>query len=650
MARRTELDTSLDIDTVLERLNQASEPEAESQSTPQQEETLAPGGFRVTKDADGNPVWEIVQETPQERMARMDRRYRQSLSLLDENDVLFDNHAIQIDPTAPDRVAILERKKGPFDPSVIALKQLRANFKEFDYGANGLVPAGSEEAKAYHAAIQAVRDGKVRLPTVSEYQKQKKEYEERMKQMETTNNGVPPVNPSIPNTPPQPTPPPAPVPEQNVAPPPVTINPDSVVRAQGFDIPKEEPPVTQAPPTPEATPKVAQVAPINMFEMQDKLRAQQQPVPQQPVQQPEAPKAEETAQFSVPAEKAETFYDSLPEEEKQKVTRAKIIQINEVNKISVPATDKVIATPDAYRKIVKRKVAGEFVEVVLPNSGYIATVKPATSMAMATLIPDTMDEIGKVIPDYAKRYQFAYDYLVTTSVGPMSYNEFLNETGHGDLDALLWAIYKASTANTEISINCSNPKCRKAHKHKFSPDNAVNLALLSNATKVQINTIISARDVEGDAKIIHKEAPAVNVKTYELNPYCFVSIKVPDAQMMIERVPIADVIVERYSRTIFGSMCYIKEMRVSYDEGANWYTITDPGLICEEIYNMGDDELEILLTVIQEMTEKQFDSYSFRIPGPITCPFCGTVDPEIREDILIDHMLFFRVNQLALRE
>lgn len=648
MARRAHLDTSLDIDSVLERLEHASEPEQPPEKPEAQ--TLNAGEVCVSYDADGNLVWEIVQETPQERMARLDSRYRKALGLIDENDVLFDNQAIEYGPDIPDRVAILEKKKGSFDPSVIALKQLRSKFSDYDFGSNGLVPKGSNDAQIYHMAIQAVRDGRIRLPTVTEYNEQKKEHEERMKQMETTNTGVPPVATTPPNqmnsqqpvTPPpqQQTPPSAP--QQ------VTVDPKNVVRAQAFDIPAEQPQAPAAQPAPEHE-ETSKQAPINLFEMQERLQAQK--LQEAPAAQPAPePTPEQSAQFNVPIEKAETFYGSLPEEEKKKVVKAKVIQINEIDKVSVPMTGKIIATRDEYRRVVKRKISGDFVEVPLANSGYIATMRSAPAMQMATLVPENLDDIGNVIPDYGKRYQFVYNNLITTSVGPMSYNDFLRETGHGDLDALLWAIFKASSPNVEVSITCSNRKCLKTHRHKFSPDNVLNMAMLSNETKAQINRIIAARDIEGDAKIVHSEAPAVTLKTFELNPWCFVSVKVPDAQMMIERTPIADAIVQQYSKTIFGAMCYIKEMRVKYEESGEFYTITDPGLICEEIFNMGDDELEILLTVIQEVAETQYDSYSFKIPGPIVCPHCGTVDPEIVDEVLIDHMLFFRANQIALRE
>lgn len=419
----------------------------------------------------------------------------------------------------------------------------------------------------------------------------------------------------------------------------------NVVKARGFDV--SIPPQNKGPAPEQKDTQTRQ--PINLVEMQAALQKNQQNSVPPKIDSPQKT-VEQPVEFNVPAEKAEDFYNALPQDDKAKVAKAKVIRINEIHDVSVPMSDKIIATRDEYRRIVKRKVAGEFVEVPLANSGYIATLKPAPTMAIASIIPDDIDAIGNTVPDFGKRYQFVYDHLVTTSVGQMSYNGFLNRTAHTDLEALLWGIYRASSPDTELMVTCSNSKCHKGHRHKFSPDNVVNLAMISNATKAQINRIIAARDVEGDAKIVHNEAPAVNLKTYELNPYLFVSIKTPDAQMMIERVPIAETIISRYSQTIFGILCFVKEMRVSYDEGKQWYTITDPGLICEEVYNMSDDELEILLTVTGDIADQQFDGYSFKIPGPIVCPHCGNVDPEIREDILIDHILFFRVNQIALRD
>lgn len=177
MARRETLDRSLDIDEVLERLGRVSTLEEPPQ--PNSTQDGESDQVQVVYDADGNPAWEITEETPQERMARLDARYRRTLSLIDKEDTLFEHTSVKVDKDAPDPVSRLEQKKGEFDPSVITLKQLKEKFKGYDFGPNGLVSSDSDQAKIYHLAIQAVQDGRIQLPTVDEYNEQLRQYNEK---------------------------------------------------------------------------------------------------------------------------------------------------------------------------------------------------------------------------------------------------------------------------------------------------------------------------------------------------------------------------------------------------------------------------------------------------------------------------------------
>lgn len=666
MARREELNKNIDVRRAVDRLNQVMETNPEPKEHTAQSEDM----IRVTKDADGNFVWEIRTESPQERLARLDDRYRRVLQLADQKDTLFENNAVKYDPNQKDPVDILREKKGDFDPHVITLSNIKRAFADFDYGPKGLVPKNSEDAKIFKIATDAVREGRVTLPTVSEYQQQK--LKERRKQnmanetkpyQETQPMQEPPH--PMPQTPTQS---PQPAPATNYQPTPmrdVRLDPGMVSRAAGFDIPEQPAPVQQTqivqpaapipitPPTPEPVPQpVPQPAqPMNITDIQNRLA---QTTPQMPPSEETAPPVEtpsEQVVFEVPEQKAEAFYDMLPDEDKTKVSRARKINIVETKMVEVPTAVRTITSLDEYRRIVKRKVTGEYVEVPLANSGYIATVRSATSLQLATILPDDIDDPTEIV-DYAKRFQFAYDHLVTTSVGPMSYNTFLAQTSMIDLDALIWAIFKASVPEKqEITIVCGNQNCRNAHPFFYNPSDIVDVDALSVETKMAINEIIAARDVAGDAKTVHDKAPAVNAKVFKITDDMYVYLKSPDAQMIIERAPLTETIVSRYSEAIYFTLLLVKQIqkgiRVTEDQtDPTWFNITDPILIAEELINMPDEDMETLLAAAQEISS--YDGYTFRIKGPITCPKCGHVDKTI--GIELARLIFFKVGQLGKRD
>lgn len=451
----------------------------------------------------------------------------------------------------------------------------------------------------------------------------------------------------------------------------VTLDPAMISRATGFDIPMpSEPtpqpvtptvqqvvpmpvsaPQTQEPePVPQPVPKPQQ--PLSMEDIQNRLAQMAPEAPSNtPAESAEPVAAEPEVIFHVPEKKAESFYQTLPDDDKTKVTRARKINIVETKDAEVPTSVRTITSLDEYRRIVKRKITGEYVEVVLANSGYIATVRAATSLEMATILPDDIDDETE-LPKYAKRFQFAYDHLVTTSVGPMSYNDFLARTSMIDLDALIWAIFKASVPEKqEITIVCGNPNCRNGHPYFYNPSDIVNINALSDETKIQINRIIAARDVEGDAKTVHENAPSVKAKCYKISDLEYVYMKSPDAQMTIERIPLTNYIVEQYGQAVYFTLLMVKSIRkgvFTTDEQTEptWFDITDPILIAEELINMPDSDMEILLEAASNIFN--YDGYTFEIKGPITCPKCGHIDKTIQIDL--NRLIFFKVGQLGKRE
>ena len=92
-----------------------------------------------------------------------------------------------------------------------------------------------------------------------------------------------------------------------------------------------------------------------------------------------------------------------------------------------------------FKRVLPRKSHSETIDVVLPNSGFVATFKGCGSMAMASLTPDENNAI-----DYQKRYQFAYDNLVSTSIGKLSFAEFCDYVALRDISICIFAIYRMS--------------------------------------------------------------------------------------------------------------------------------------------------------------------------------------------------------------
>lgn len=623
-------DESLDVAAAVKQLQGLKKP-----SENQQPESAGPNDDERAQAVvfeDGTKGWVVRNETHEERIQKMGGRYARALKLADQSDQLFDNTRIEkkheVDP-----VEILREKKGDQHPDVLKIMGVKKAFAGFVPTAKGVAPAGSPEAIAYENAMRDLREGKFRLPTVDEYKLQKEELKKE-KEKNMDNN-----RPQEPQTP--------------VMQPPVNQQPDPI--AEKRDTNSGQLSADALPPKRGEAEIAAETAhkvqPINLAKMEEKVKEQRSAEAnaalevQPPVANPAPP--ENVVQFEVKAGQSQSFYASLPDEEKDKVKMAKTIKINETDLKDVPTSIRTIDSISEYRKIIPRRISGEYVEVALPNSGYIATVGASGSFAMATVLPD--QETGDI--DYQKQYQFCFNNLVSTSIGTLSYADFVNQTSPNDLNALIGAIYRASCPpKQKITLTCGNPKCGKDYEITFNTNDLIDVDALDNETKIQINNVIAARDVEGKAKEVHNESPVMLTKTFQLSDDVYVTCKSTDGQMFIERTPLLETINERYGSYPALMILFIKEMRrkitpPGFDK-PDWFTITDPIVIAEELYYMTDELLETLRKGIE--TLHVYSEYVYSFKGPFTCPHCGRIEQKV--DCPILQLVFRKVSKVVNNE
>ena len=632
--RRDQLESSVDdsidvADTVREMQGLLNPKKSQSTDTGSSD---SDDRVSVETMEDGTSAWVIRNETQEERNKKFGTRYIRALSLVDESDQLFDGTQSS-SGNGVDPYEILLKKKGAMDPSVLSIKKVKRAFAGIGMTANGAGPVNSKEAIDYRNAMEALRRGDVVLPTVSEFEHQKKELEEEKKKMAQNNNwdsAKPPVTASQPK--PQTTP--------------ETTTPNTA----GDALPPRSNEATYA----AQEGKTQKVQPINLAKMMDKTPA---PVPQEepkPETEQAPPQVQKVAEFNVPVEQASSFAASLPDDQKEKIRRADVIKINATQHADLPRSIHTIDDINAYRRIVPKKITGEYVEVVLPNSGYIATMGAAGSLAMASIMSDPGDTEASF--DMRKQFQFCFNYLVSTSIDEtlpnkkMSYNYFVNHTSPLDLAALIYGIYRASQPQmTKVTLHCL--KCGQDYDINADAANVIDQDGFGDDTKVQINHIIEARQVVDDAKTVFDDAPANKVFAYKLSDTMYVSAKAMDASMAIERAAISDTLVERYGELIANIATTIKEIRMWLTpDGAttpDWYTTKDPIVICDMLSELDDNTVNILFAGLTEDI-KSYDTYKFCFRGEFQCPHCGTTLNKV--DVDLNRLIFFKVSRAVNRD
>ena len=363
------------------------------------------------------------------------------------------------------------------------------------------------------------------------------------------------------------------------------------------------------------------------------------------------PEEDSQTTFNVPEGHANIFLDSLPQEAREKAVRSKQIVVNEVVKKNIPVATRKISSLAEFKRVLPRKSHSETIDVVLTNSGFVATFKGSGSMAMASLAPDENNSI-----DYQKRYQFAYDNLVSTSIGKLSFAEFCDYVALRDINTCIFAIYRMSEPdNSTIILQCGEESCHAEYNAEFKISSLVDTDSITPETAKEIDKIVKVRNIMEDAKRVWKESPLQTVKSVDIIhegiETITIELKQTNGTTMIERAPQFKEILDKYNQYILGFLLYTPRIiytvpNPAYTEGSDLqkelsYEIDDPTAIAEIISELDDDDLQALGEILNDLPDFPETTYSFK--GQYRCPNCGRL--ETRIPCTVDSLVFFKVGK-----
>ena len=329
--------------------------------------------------------------------------------------------------------------------------------------------------------------------------------------------------------------------------------------------------------------------------------------------------------------------ETLPGELKEKVKNTAALEVRSIVMADVPVATRTIETITDFKNLLPKKVVGNLVKKVLINSGYIATVEGASSLDMATIAYDPKTEV----PDYPKMIQFAYDHLVNTSIGQLTYPKFVKETSAQDIIVLIAAIYQASEPDAKtMMVQCGNQRCRDTHEITFSVSNMWDTSEFDEETINYFNEIVEAEDNIFKAREVHSRAPVMKIDYLKFDDMYF-GLKHTDAGTAGIYFPAASLIATKYNASITVYVAFVKEVR--FDVNGIVYASSDPEVICQALKNISNDDNQVALRnyIINDI--KEYKNYQFKmkplVPGEsFVCKKCGHADESI--DIKPETLVF----------
>ena len=428
------------------------------------------GGYVTTDDGSGAIV--IDNDHELRKMQENDVTGKTLLNLIHHNGLIVDANAYVPDygDNAPENYdpGVEYINNNPYDQKAMDMKKIKQQFASLTYGPEGLVNVNDPKGKLVTEALEKLRSGEIVLPSPEEYKEQKRIAKEKreknnsvtVKRNQSSNDRPIELNdtkqkeieelvmPSVPENAVMKKGVLEQLNEMNLrgTKPSVPVTVKHTKQPEGVPTPN---PIEHTEPIKNTPPQ--QKAPINLAEMEEIVNNNEVSTEQAT---PTPEEKSDVAVFNVPEGQVSDFMKTLPMETFNKVASSKVIQVNEVELKDVPTASRRITSIAEYRRLSQHRANNKTVEIterVLVNSGFVVTLKAATSLEMATIFKNPMSEEV----DWEKSYRFCYEHTVDTSIGRLSFNEYVMKVSPSDIETVLNGIYELSeTFERNISVSC----------------------------------------------------------------------------------------------------------------------------------------------------------------------------------------------------
>lgn len=352
------------------------------------------------------------------------------------------------------------------------------------------------------------------------------------------------------------------------------------------------------------------------------------------------------------------------EEEKQKMTVSKKINVVEINDVELNTIK--VSRPKALKAktLIQRTFEKQYAPFVAVASGYLGKLRNLSSLEIVNLV--SINENTKNSAEaLLQKASLIFSKIKEASIGEFAtFDDFCKQTAAIDMNVMLHALIRATyPEEEEILMNCGNAECthevfdkqsrRKVQapnqfNHKYKNTEVLLGHLITEKVAAETQRILDASYNQEDA-IAAQEGALVNTshrfacgddKNILVDIYC------PSIHDMVENVAKkispadfnnADAYAPAISMASFVKAIYIRNEDGGYD------MFDEIRNIVETIYNMDDEYLDVLSELIQQYVLDFQYKYGFKA-DTVVCPHCGHA---LKEDAIIEieNLLFIQAQR-----
>lgn len=325
------------------------------------------------------------------------------------------------------------------------------------------------------------------------------------------------------------------------------------------------------------------------------------------------------------------------DEDREKLRLAKTITLREVEKkglstIKIKRKSKHMNIETLLQSTVKN-----FATVVpLMTSGFTVKLRGCSVLEMIDLIDrkEGKDDVST----YKDRWSFIHDKIVETSLGPMTYSEFIKKVSYSDRPMLIYALTCASFPEEDtVMLKCG--QCGKTYEHKYTIKSLLRIETMSEKLKDRFAKTIDNSHRLDTSKAYAEEAPVNTTKRIELpisgividfeyksiETFLHKNIEEWQSDEIPENLALAALL------TTYISSIYIPDP----NSPGEYYEIEDFLEMCETIQKLSNVDRNLINKISDSMASDSMVTFGF---NNMVCPHCGTHTNMIETNI--DTILF----------
>jgi len=323
---------------------------------------------------------------------------------------------------------------------------------------------------------------------------------------------------------------------------------------------------------------------------------------------------------------------NFTEEERQKLESVKKIRLEEIETVNL----EVLKTKKKKGKvdtILKKFVNIHTTPIIAVNSGYAAMMKGCSAYELMSIMADTKNPLV----DAQTKWTLIHSKIESTSIGILTYEDFLIKTAALDYSMFIYGILCATYPNDDmIPLTCE--KCNKDFKHKYSIRSLIRAEKMSDKLKQEVASIVDASFSLDTAKFKHNNSPLSQVKAIRLPDSSFI------VQLYIQSVydhinkSIKELSENKDSKYNQASVLssVVNKILIPDSDNDEYFEFDSVTDITKIIYSLSDTDILIL----SKQAESIMDGFEFGLMN-ITCPNCkhhnNTVNMEIEQILFLKY-------------